>query len=142
MGYDHELYYSVPELSENEKAPEPIVLETLQKYVDKVLSYTFQYDNIIYVIENETYQPLEFGNYWVDYINDRAAEIGKRVYVTNMVGQPEYDNERQQFIRRDPRFRFYDYSQNNHNYGQEHYDNILAIRADIETQCCPHKAGE
>jgi hypothetical protein len=132
MGYDHELFYSVPGLSGHDKSPEPIVLQTLQRYVDKVLSYTFQYDNIIYIIENETYQPIEFGNYWVDYINNKAAAIGKNVFVTNMVGEPEFDNPRQESIRRDSRFTFYDYSQNNHNYGQEHYDNILAVRDDIK----------
>ncbi len=131
MGYDHELYYCVPGPVNSGKSPEPIVLETLQKYVDKVLSYTFQYDNIIYIIENETYQPLDFGNYWIDYINQKAAGANKSVFVTNMVGQPDPDHERQQFIRRDPMFKYYDYSQNNHNTGQTHYDNILMVKDDI-----------
>ncbi len=134
MGYDHELYYCVPALEDHEKSPEPIVLETLQKYVDKVLSYTLEYENIIYIIENESYQPLEFGRYWVDYVREKAARKNKKIYVTNMIGQPEHDDERQQYIRRDQAFDFYDFSQNNHVSGQEHYDNIIAVRADIARQ--------
>ncbi len=132
MGYDHELWYCVPGLSEHSKAPGAIVLETLQKYIDKVLSYTFQYNNVLYIIENETYQPLEFGSYWVDYITNKADEAGKVVYVTNMEGQHDVNHDRQKSIRRPAKYKFYDHSQNNHKTGQEHYDNILIARADIE----------
>lgn len=127
----HKLWLSVPAFNGHSNAPEPIVLGTLKRYVDKVLEYTLKYDNILYIIENETYQPLEFGEFWVDYINERAAEKGKTVYVTNMVGQPDPHHERQQTVRRTSKYSFYDFSQNNHNTGQVHYDNILAAKADI-----------
>jgi uncharacterized protein YceK len=130
-GYAHEMWYCVPAFLGHEKAPEPIVLETLQKWVDKVLAKTLPYDNVLYVIENETHQPLEFGEYWVDYISEKAKEAGKTVYVTNMVGVYDPDHPRQQEVRRRAKYSFYDYSQNNHNTGQEHYDNILTVKKDI-----------
>lgn len=131
MKDDNELYYSVPALSMNAKAPEPIVLETLQKYVDRLLSIAFMYNNILYVIENESYQPVEFGDYWVDYIQEKADEAGKTIYVTNMRGNPEPESEDQQLILKNNKYTFFDYSQNNHNEGQEHYDNFIKLREEI-----------
>ena len=131
-GYHHEIWNAVPPYySWYPPPPEPIVLETLEKYVDKVLSITFRYDNVLYIIENETYQPIKFGRYWVDYINKKALEAGKSVFVTNMIGDPDPDNGRQLEVRREKMYTFYDYSQNNHNTGQVHYDNYLYVRNDI-----------
>ena len=130
--YHHEIWNAVPPYYDwYPPPPEPIVLETLEKYVDKVLSITFRYDNIIYIIENETYQPIKFGRYWVNYINKKALEAGKSVFVTNMIGDSNPDSGRQQEVRRGKIYTFYDYSQNNHNTGQNHYDNYLYVREDI-----------
>jgi hypothetical protein len=133
LGYDHELYHCVPALADKAKAPQPVVLETLRRYVDKILSLAFQYDNVLYIIENETTQPQEFGEYWVDYITARGREAGKNIYVTNMEERHDVNHPRQKAIRRAAKYMFYDHSQNTHKFGQEHYDNILIARADIES---------
>jgi hypothetical protein len=131
--WHHPLWYSVPALAGSEFAPEPIVLETLQRYVDRVLEHTLRFDNILYIIENETRQRLEFGDYWVDYVNKKAAEAGKTVFVTNMVFDSDPNDERQQTVRRASKYSFYEFSQNNSNSGQVHYDNIILVRNDLES---------
>jgi hypothetical protein len=131
MDDENELYYAVPSFAAA-KRTEPVVLETLQKYVDKILSYTFSYDNILYVIENESYQPMEFGDYWIDYIQKKADEAGKTIYITNMRGNPDPGSPTQQTILEGRKYTFFDYSQNNHNYGREHYQNNIDVRESIQ----------
>jgi len=134
--WSHSFWYCVPYLDNDPQQPAQmkgggIFLDYLHAYVDKILSYSFQYDNIIYIIENETYDPLPFGSYWVDYIKQKGIAAGKEIYVSNMVGNPEPDHERQQEVRRGAKYQFFDYSQNTHNTGQDHYDNIITARNDI-----------
>jgi hypothetical protein len=62
------------------------VLKYQQAFVDKVLSYALEFDNVLYCVDNELrpQHPAEWGHYWARYVQDRAAERGKTVYVSEM----------------------------------------------------------
>lgn len=77
----NKFYKSIPELENNSR-----LLEYQKAYVDKVLSYTFRYDNVLYTVENEYnyWQPLEWSRYWAEYIKKKAAAKDKHIYVTEM----------------------------------------------------------
>ncbi|MGF1584387.1 MAG: hypothetical protein ACFCUM_03625 [Bacteroidales bacterium] len=137
MSDENELYFSVPTLAMNTKSPQPIVLTTLQNYVERLLSISLMYDNVLYVIENESDQPMEFGEYWISFLQNQAAEAGKAIFVSNMRNNPDPASSEQQSVLHNNIYTFFDFSQNNHNYGQEHYDNIIELRESIQTSPKP-----
>ncbi|WP_236981000.1 DUF6298 domain-containing protein [Membranihabitans maritimus] len=107
------------------------IREHQERYIDKMLSYTLEYGNVLYCMNNETTSPVEWGNYWIDYIRAKAKEKGKQVHLTDMydhffrvstcercldlIAQPEY-------------YTFMDVSQiNSRNFGQLHWDTLQRI---------------
>lgn len=121
---DHTFYYTVPALHDNQ-----LVLVYQQAFVDRLLSISLEYPNVIYSIQNETGEELAFGDYWADYIHQKAEDTGRTVYVTDMRRNADltasdhyhtYDNAE--------RFNFLDVSQNNWMTGQHHYNQIIYVR--------------
>lgn len=74
-----EFFQSVPGLSNN-----TLVLEYQKKFVDKLLSISLNYSNVLYSIDNETTANYQWGKFWAGYIHRKAAEAGKEIYVTEM----------------------------------------------------------
>ncbi|QGY47174.1 hypothetical protein GM418_26975 [Maribellus comscasis] len=110
-----------------------VIREYQEKYIDKLLSYTFNYGNVLYCMNNETSTPVEWGNYWIDYIRAKAKENGAEIYLTDM-----YDyffkistcKECQELIARPDYYTFMDISQiNSRNFGQAHWDTLQTILA-------------
>lgn len=48
------------------------VLKYQNAFVDKLLSISFAYPNIIYCINNESGEHIEWSDYWADYLHARA----------------------------------------------------------------------
>ncbi len=69
------------------------VLFYQQAYIDKLLSISLAYPNILYCIDNEiwTSAPMEWGWYWSRYIRDKAEEAGRIVNITEMYCFPGFD---------------------------------------------------
>jgi hypothetical protein len=98
---------------------------------DKILSYTLNYPNILYCINNETGEHLEWGDYWAGHIKNKANEAARKVYITDMRRNEKIRTEDHHHIYRNPDlYTFLDISQNNawEGLGQKHYDNILFVR--------------
>jgi hypothetical protein len=102
-----------------------------EKYIDKMLSYSLKYGNVLYCMNNETTTPVEWGNYWIDYIRSKAKEEGSEVYLTDM-----YDHffrisscaNCQELVANPEYYTFIDVSQiNSRNFGQTHWDTLQAI---------------
>jgi hypothetical protein len=103
---DHTFYRSVPDLDNNQ-----LVLNYQKAFVDRLLSISFEFPSVFYSIQNETGEELAFGDYWADYIHQKANEVGRTVYITDMRRNADltssdhhhtYDNEK--------RFNFLDVS--------------------------------
>lgn len=86
----HPFWTAVPALENNE-----LVLRYQQGYVDKILSISLKFPNVLYCIQNESTEDMAFSDYWADYIHQRAKEAGRTVYVTDMrhTGDPRQPDQ-------------------------------------------------
>lgn len=66
---DQPFFFTTPKQGNNE-----VVLPYQQRFVDKMLSYSLQYDHVLYCMDNETSGEEAWGAYWAEYIKRR--EIG------------------------------------------------------------------
>lgn len=124
---DHSFFRSVPSLENND-----LLLRYQKEFVDKILSYTQEYPHIIYCLNNETGEPVEWSDYWANYLHDQAEEAGKTIEVADMRRKNNLRSKDHAHLYNNPqRYTFLDISQNNGAGGQEHYDNIIFVRNEI-----------
>ena len=55
-----------------------------ERRVDKMLSFSLKYPNVLYCIDNETSGPPEWGIYWANYLRQKASAVGRSVSATEM----------------------------------------------------------
>ncbi|MCA9118799.1 MAG: hypothetical protein KDB11_01375 [Planctomycetales bacterium] len=114
------------------------VLPYQQRFVDKLLDVSLQFEHVLYCMDNETNGEEEWGRYWATYVKQRAARQSKRVYATEMWDDWNLTAERHKRTFDHPElYDFVDVSQNNHNKGQKHWDNFLHVRKYLATQARP-----
>ncbi len=113
------------------------VLQYQQAFVDKLLSFTLQYDNILYCMDNETSVTSEWGKFWSTYIKKRAKEQNKLVQTTEMWDPHNLNHitHRESFDHPE-NYSFVEISQNNHQYGQNHWDNGLKQIQRLKDNSC------
>ena len=99
-----------------------------EEFVAKMLSYSLDYGHVLYCMDNETSTPAQWGKYWMQFIQARAAEQGVTVCTTDMfddafmadkaVHTPLIFNDAEHYM-------FADISQvNSRNYDEEHWDSL------------------
>ena len=109
------------------------------RYIDKMLSITLNYDNVLYQINNESEFDFRISDYWADFIHQKAALAGRTVYVcdSRRYRPPGYDStdfqlahhkENKYPLQNHLKYNFLDISQNGGNTGQTHYDNLIWYR--------------
>ena len=118
-------FHTIPKMREN-----TVVRRYQEAFVDKMLSHSLPYGNVLYCMNNETSTPPIWGQYWMAYIRRRAAEVGVEVYVTDMFDRGwELDTEAKCLMAFDAPelYTFLDISQNNacKNTVEKHWKNIL-----------------
>lgn len=118
---ENNFFWSIPSQESNLK-----LLEFQQKFVDKLLSYSLNYDNILYCMDNETSVTSEWGKFWSLYIKKVAEEQDKQIYSTEMWDPWNLDHAVHRETSDHPEiYDFVDISQNNHNVGDTHWNNGL-----------------
>jgi hypothetical protein len=116
---ENNFFWSVP--AENNQR---IVLKYQQKFVDKILSYSLKYGNVLYCMDNETSVTPEWGKYWSQYIKAKAKAAGVLVHTTEMWDKWDLAHSMHNATFDHPEtYSFVDISQNNHQKGQQHWDN-------------------
>jgi len=122
---ENAFFRSVPALENNR-----MVLRCQQAQVDKMLSLSLPYGNVLYCMDNETNESAEWGSYWSNHIKRKAAEAGIEVHTTEMwdAADPMHDHHKRTFDHPET-YSFCDISQNNGNRGQNHWDNLIKARA-------------
>jgi hypothetical protein len=71
--------------SAEKKAQFDLVRKYQEDFMDKLLSITFRYGNVIYSANNEVrFQEPAWGKYWINYIRDKAEAQEKSVICTDM----------------------------------------------------------
>ncbi len=118
---DNPFFWSIP--SQHNNMP---LLKYQQAFVDQLLSYSLQYDNVLYCVDNETSVTSEWGKFWSHYIQKKAEEQGKLIQVTEMWDPWDLDHisHRESFDYPET-YSFVEISQNNHQRGQNQWDNGL-----------------
>ena len=117
-------FSTVPALDDNET-----VLRHQRAQVDRMLSYALGRPNVLYCIDNETSGAEEWSTYWAEHIRRRAGEAGVEVFITEMWDDHDVKGGRHARTFDHPaRYDFVDVSQNNHNSGQGHWDNLMWVR--------------
>lgn len=117
-------FFTTPAQRNNET-----VLKFQQQFVARLLDMALQYDHVLYCMDNETSGEEAWGRYWAAFVRDRAARDGKVVFVTEMWDDWNLTAERHRRTFDHPEiYGFVDVSQNNHNKGQQHWDNFLFVR--------------
>ena len=115
------------------------VLTYQQRYIDKLLSITLQYGNVLYNMNNEGNERAEWDNYWASYITERAEEQGLKIYVTSMKFDPS-SSVRHAMTFRDL-YSYAEISQNNQDSrggrGPAHYENIVDWRKKLQGDPMP-----
>jgi hypothetical protein len=115
-----------------------LILGYQQRFIDKVLEYALQYDHVLYCIDNETSAEEAWSRYWAQYVKSRAAMQGKKVYLTEMMGDKKMSKQVHGRTLDHPEvYDFVEVSQNNHSNGRTHWENLLAFRAHLSGQPRP-----
>lgn len=115
-----------------------VVFPYQQRFVDRILSYSLQYDHVLYCIDNETSGEEAWARYWAQYIQRRAQEAAKKVFLTEM--WDDWDlaapSHRRTFDHPEL-YTFVEVSQNNHQKGQTHWDKLQWVRDYLRKQPRP-----
>lgn len=115
-----------------------VVFPYQERFVNKMLSYSLQYDHVLYCIDNETSGEEAWAKYWAEHIQRRAQEMGKKVCVTEMWDDWDLTAARHRRTLDHPElYAFADISQNNHQKGQTHWDNFQWVREYVKKQPRP-----
>jgi len=124
---ENAFFRTVPALENNEA-----VLQYQRLQVDKLLSITLQYGNVLYCMDNETNESPEWGWYWARYIKTKAAEAGVGVETTEMWDAHNLLDEQHAATYGHPEiYSFVEVSQNNHLPPDKHWSNMQQIRKRI-----------
>ncbi len=130
---DHLFFHTVPELKDI-----PLIRKYQEAFVDKLLSISLGYPNVLYCMNNEIGEPAEWGEYWARYIRDRAEREGAEVFLADMRRNSNFTSEEQVRLLHDrEHYDFFEISQNTANNDQRHYDQIMAIRDQVIDQPKP-----
>ena len=76
-------FHTIPGMSRY-KSQYDTIRRFQEKFVEKMLSYSLDYDNVLYCMNNETSTPVAWGRYWMRFIEERAKRKRVEIYVTDM----------------------------------------------------------
>jgi hypothetical protein len=119
----HPFFNTVPSLNDNQ-----LILSFQKAFVDKILSYTMNYDHVLYNMNNETVESHLFADYWADYILQKAKEINKHIELTDMPDAHDITDETILRVLESDVYTFTDISQNNFQKGELHWERIQYVR--------------
>jgi hypothetical protein len=117
-------FFTVPAQRNNS-----VVLKYQEAFVNKMLDHSLKHDHVLYCMDNETKAEPAWGCYWAGFIKQRAKKEGKTVMTTEMWDDWDLKakSHRQTFDHPEI-YDFVDVSQNNHNKGDNHWENFIYVR--------------
>lgn len=126
-------FFTTPEQQNNQ-----ILLPYQKKRVEKILEVAFQYNNVLYCIDNETSGEEEWATYWANFIQNRADQADKEICITQMWDAWDLTSDQHKRTFDHPeRYAFCDVSQNNQKKGQEHWNNFQKVKKYIASKPRP-----
>lgn len=76
-------FHSIPNMPGYDNKLDPLY-QYQEAFVNKMLSYSLQYGNVLYCMDNETTTDALWGQYWINFIKAKAKEQGISVGTTDM----------------------------------------------------------
>ena len=122
----HPFFNTVPKVLNDS-----VILAYQSQFVDKILSYSLSYPNVLYCVTNEVQhaQSQYWSWYWAEYIKEKANEKNLSIYVTEMFWAPDLKDDQHKHSYLHPELcDFFEASQNSAKSGQENWDNLQFIR--------------
>lgn len=105
-----------------------LVRKYQEAFVAKMLSYSLDYGHILYCMDNETSTPAPWGQYWIEFIQGKAAAKGVTVCTTDMFDdafRAEKAEHTPLIFNDAEHYMFADISQvNSRNYDEAHWDSL------------------
>lgn len=106
-----------------------ILLPFQHLFVDWLLDISLDFPNVLYCMDNETNESPEWGKYWATYIQKVSQDRGKAVYTTEMWDAWDLnDPQHNATFDNHELYGFVDVSQNNHQVGLIHWNNLESVR--------------
>lgn len=128
----HPFFATVPKLQNNS-----LVLQYQKEFVDKILSYTFQYDHVLYNMNNETREHYLFAEYWANYILEKAQQKGLHIELTDMPDAHDITDKTITHVIQSDIYSFVDISQNNFQKNELHWERIEHVRKQLKEEPKP-----
>jgi len=129
--HNHPFFHTVPGMDQYNGAKSDLIRKYQEAFVAKMLSYSLPYGHVLYCMNNETATPVEWGQYWMTFIRNRAAEQGVLVFCTDMfddVFRPQESAMLRQALDDPQMYPFLDISQiNSRNFDEDHWNNLQWI---------------
>ncbi len=120
-------FRTVPELEDN-----PALLAFQEAFVAQMLSISLNYDHVLYCVSNETNESEHWSGHWARFIRRHAEQAGVGVEVTEMWDPWDLSDPMHRHTFDHPElYSFVDASQNTHQRGQRHWDNLQRARQRI-----------
>ena len=120
-------FHSIPGMPRYDKKLD-LIRKYQEAFVAKMLSYSLEYGHVLYCMDNETNTPARWGQYWIEFIQAKAAEKGVRVYTTDMFDDAHMADKsvHAPIVFDDPRhYTFADISQvNSRNFDDTHWERL------------------
>lgn len=120
---ENNFFRTIPDLENNQ-----ILLDYQKSFVKKLLSISLKYPNVLYCISNETNESTLWSDYWAYFIHNIASEQKKLVHITEMRDEWDLSDPKHAAVYNKPDlYTFVEFSQNNHQQGQTHWDNAQRV---------------
>lgn len=121
-------FWSVPEMDNNAR-----LMQYQQRFVDKLLSYSLSYGNVLYCMDNETSVTASWGRFWSKYIKMKALLADKEILTTEMWDSWDLSHPQHFETMHHPEvYDFVDISQNNHQTGDDHWKNGITQISNLQ----------
>ncbi len=113
-----------------------VIRKFQEKFVEKMLSYSLEYGNVLYCMNNETSTPPAWGKYWMKFIREKAAKKDLKVCVTDMfedIFYPESSTNLRQAFDNPGIYTFIDISQvNSRSFNEMNWQKLMWIRTQAQ----------
>jgi hypothetical protein len=108
-----------------------VLLKYQRAFVEKFLSVSLKYDNILYCIDNETSGMEEWAIYWAGFIKENSE--GKDISITQMWDNWDVKTSvHKRTVDHPERYQFIDISQNSQLPGSQNWDNAQYVFSSIK----------
>ncbi len=125
---ENRFFYTIPSHDDN------LTVRAFQEqYVERLLEIALPFPNVLYCIDNETSGTPAWSEYWARMLLERSKQEERPISITEMWDAHDLrDPQHAHTIDNPHLYAFVDVSQNNHQTGQAHWDNLQAVHKRVK----------